>query len=183
MNTLHLVLKKQWFEEIALGRKTEEYRDLSNFWIHRLCSARIHGDCTNSDRGKEGVCAYCHASSPNDWTAFSFDHVEFQLGYAKDALRMTFEVKEICIGHGDTFYGAPRGIRPHFIIKLGMRIDVACVITPADLKALGCGECDGSCYSNNGKPYVEEAALAWNYGDRSDEKGCFQCFKKLKNLK
>ena len=30
--TLYLTLKKQWFDEIAAGTKTEEYRDMSPHW-------------------------------------------------------------------------------------------------------------------------------------------------------
>lgn len=116
---LYLVLKGQWYDEIETGHKPEEYRVLSNYWIHRLCSARILGECTNSNRGKEGVCAYCQASNYQDWTAYPFDTVTFQRGYAKNARRMTFEVKEILIGHGKTIWGCPRGVKPHLIIKLG----------------------------------------------------------------
>lgn len=35
-NTLHLSLKKRWFDMIASGEKREEYRELSPFWIKRL---------------------------------------------------------------------------------------------------------------------------------------------------
>lgn len=34
--TLHLSLKKRWFDMIASGEKREEYRELSPFWIKRL---------------------------------------------------------------------------------------------------------------------------------------------------
>lgn len=36
MKVLHLTLKKKWFDMIASGEKTEEYRDISEFWIKRL---------------------------------------------------------------------------------------------------------------------------------------------------
>lgn len=179
LKQLHLVLKKQWFEEIALGRKSEEYRELKPYWEKRLLDyAGIKRDykMLAFRRFLTG-----RSVDPLDYPR-GFTHVTFRLGYHKDAPRMTFELESITIGKGKEEWGA-KPDTPYFIIKMGKRIDMDSAITPADLKALGCGECDGSCFSDKGKPFVEEAALAWNYGDRSDEKGCFQCFKKLKNFK
>lgn len=36
MKTLQLTLKKQWFDMIYLGIKTEEYREIKPFWEKRL---------------------------------------------------------------------------------------------------------------------------------------------------
>lgn len=36
MTTLHLTLKKQWFNMIASGEKKEEYREVKPYWITRL---------------------------------------------------------------------------------------------------------------------------------------------------
>lgn len=36
MKTLHLTLKKQWFDMIFNGEKREEYRDFTPYWISRL---------------------------------------------------------------------------------------------------------------------------------------------------
>ena len=36
MRTLQLTLKRQWFEMIYLGIKTEEYREIKAFWEGRL---------------------------------------------------------------------------------------------------------------------------------------------------
>lgn len=35
-NTLHLTLKKEWFDLIAAGVKKEEYREVKPYWIKRL---------------------------------------------------------------------------------------------------------------------------------------------------
>lgn len=51
--TLHLPLKKQWYEMIDSGVKTEEYREIKLYWISRLrdksftCAdkACYHCDC------------------------------------------------------------------------------------------------------------------------------------------
>lgn len=34
--TLHLVLKRKWFDMIAVGEKREEYRQIKPFWTTRL---------------------------------------------------------------------------------------------------------------------------------------------------
>lgn len=36
MKTLHLNLKKKWFDMIASGEKTEEYREIKPYWHNRL---------------------------------------------------------------------------------------------------------------------------------------------------
>lgn len=36
MRTLHLTLKKKWFDQIASGIKVIEYREIKPYWIRRL---------------------------------------------------------------------------------------------------------------------------------------------------
>lgn len=36
METLHLTLKKKWFDMIASGVKKEEYREIKTYWLNRL---------------------------------------------------------------------------------------------------------------------------------------------------
>ena len=36
MNTLHLPIKKQWFDMILSGEKTEEYREIKPYWFARI---------------------------------------------------------------------------------------------------------------------------------------------------
>ena len=33
---LHLTLHRKWFDEICSGRKMEEYREASHYWIRRI---------------------------------------------------------------------------------------------------------------------------------------------------
>jgi len=40
MRILHLTLKKQWFDMIASGWKTEEYRAITHYWTVRLVPNR-----------------------------------------------------------------------------------------------------------------------------------------------
>jgi hypothetical protein len=92
MKTLHLTLKKKWFDMIVLGIKKEEYRELKPYWINRL-------------------------GSPND-NCVNYDLVTFRNGYAKDAPTITIQCKGITIGKArpewsDNWQGDV------FIIKLG----------------------------------------------------------------
>ena len=36
--TLHLTLKKKWFDLILSGEKKEEYREIKDYWCKRFCS-------------------------------------------------------------------------------------------------------------------------------------------------
>lgn len=36
MKTLHLVLKHKWYDKIASGKKTSEYRECKPYWNKRL---------------------------------------------------------------------------------------------------------------------------------------------------
>jgi hypothetical protein len=105
MKTLHLTLKKKWFDMIAAGIKKEEYRDIKPYWIQRL---------TTRDEfiGLEGM--YFN----------SFDVVEFRNGYGKNAPTIHVECKGICANMPSPFH--PEWIddtidefRNYFIISLG----------------------------------------------------------------
>ena len=73
---LHLVLTKQWFTEILEGRKTEEYRDFTDFYINRLCELNEEGEIIDTKK---------------------YDTVKFQMGYSKNAPQMVIEVLDIRI--------------------------------------------------------------------------------------
>ena len=72
MTTLHLTLKKKWFDKILSGEKKEEYRENKPYWRSRLI-----------------------ANTPGHTTLFKrFNHIIFKNGYGKDAPTMTVE----CLG-------------------------------------------------------------------------------------
>ena len=60
--TLKIVIKSEWFDEIASGKKKIEYRDISPFWTSRLFDKN----------GKKRT----------------YDQIEFINGYNADAKRM-----------------------------------------------------------------------------------------------
>jgi len=90
-NTLHLTLKKKWFDMIFSGEKKEEYRDIKPYYNLRLI-------------GKE------------------YDTVVFRNGYARDAPRLTIELKAIRFGTGNPEWGAVPN-RKYFVLYLGKIIN------------------------------------------------------------
>lgn len=120
MRTLSLVLKRKWFDMIASGEKTEEYREIKPYWESRL------GDCfrwcsqTLDNNGLHLNLKRCNTCSERK-NLNQYDAVTFYLGYSKDRPSMTFAIKEIAISPGRTEWGAEKG-EMYFVIKLGKRL-------------------------------------------------------------
>lgn len=92
MTTLHLTLKKKWFEMILSGEKKEEYREIKPYWSSRL-----------RDKG------YCLKE---------FDLICFKNGYQRDAPTIYVECKGIQIRPGKSEWGATPGTN-YYVIRLG----------------------------------------------------------------
>ena|SRR5680860_1243892 len=101
MKTLHLVLKKKWFDMILSGEKKEEYRTLSQYWNLRL--------------GMDDRIEYPE-------TTHNFDTITFSHGYAKDRPQFVIELERIEIKEGNTNWGAEPGTK-YFVLKLGKIIE------------------------------------------------------------
>jgi len=94
---IHLILCHKWYDMIASGEKTEEYRDLNMFYTNKFFVQHEDG-----------------SSEPNK----NITSVIFHRGYTKT--QMKFKIDEIMIGYGKPEWGAPK--KPVFIIKLGGRL-------------------------------------------------------------
>lgn len=117
MKTLFLPLKKEWYNLIESGIKSEEYRDINAHWIPRFLETSTgfgipkyltnifdrHLDILNMRVG-EGLVVFKE-----------YTHVRFSYGYTRRT--MTYQIKSITIGIGVPEWGAPA--KPVFIIKLG----------------------------------------------------------------
>jgi hypothetical protein len=93
MKTLHLTLKKKWFDMILAGEKKEEYREIKPYWWNRL-------------------------EYPFSTMKIKYDTVTFRNGYSKDARKMVVECVGVERGNAkpewsDNWQGEV------FIIKLG----------------------------------------------------------------
>ena len=111
MRTLHLTLKKEWYEKIERGEKLEEYREIKPYWIKRLCFYHKQEGCLEND------CKECFNDALCDccYTCYPFEEVCFHFGYTKRTMR--FKIESITYGFGRPEWGAPKG-KMVFIIKL-----------------------------------------------------------------
>lgn len=133
MKTLHLTLKKKWFDMIASGEKKEEYREIKPYWLKRLMDyLSDDGYELNQGELEEACCDILQSDqSSSDFTQHveyqlenwhlefkHYDRVQFRNGYAKNAPTMTVECKGIEIGEGKPEWGAEIG-KKYFVNKLG----------------------------------------------------------------
>ena len=123
MKTLDLVLKKKWYDMIASGEKTEEYREIKPYWIRRLCykASRSYPVPWVTMVVTSQNTEYLKKANKNGTMRLrAFTHVTFHLGYAKDRPSMTFAINEIVCEEGKEEWGAEKG-KAYFVIKLGER--------------------------------------------------------------
>ncbi len=119
--SLQLSLKTKWFEMAKAGIKTEDYREINEYWFKRLV---YHWKDLLLSRG------YAHLTDENikfiiQSNQFGFNDFDFNimtLGYPKstDTDRiLRLEHKGIEIGYGNPEWGAEPN-KLYFIIKHGI---------------------------------------------------------------
>lgn len=118
--TLHLPLRKEWYEMLESLIKGEEYRGITAYWIQRLCVFSDGNRISKSEAEflENNKTFLYSAIYEGNIEYIKFTHVKFSYGYTKRT--MTFEIKSITIGKGKPEWGAPT--EEVFIIKLGKRI-------------------------------------------------------------
>lgn len=123
MRTLHLVLIGKWYDMIASGEKTEEYRDLTPYWCNRLIQKYGIGywneECATYPKdklSKEYINQWKEELKFEGYT--HYDAVCFHRGYTN--ITMSFKYEYLYIDKGKEEWGAPK--EPVFIIKLGKRL-------------------------------------------------------------
>ena len=104
---LNLTLKMVWFDMIASGEKTEEYREIKDYWITRRmqCQGQNKPEHTGY-HCKKATCTACVSRGGMD-RFILFDTVVFRNGYRKDAPVIARKVKCIRVGRGRVEWGAP----------------------------------------------------------------------------
>lgn len=124
--TLQLTLKKEWFDKILSGEKTEEYREIKDYWLSRfldcdenksnhLCAKKLCYACLlygQSTYIKKDVNSIVTPKFSN------YEFIEFINGYGRDKPRFTIECLGITTGIGKSGWGAPEKEKV-FILKLG----------------------------------------------------------------
>lgn len=106
MNTLHLTLKKQWFDMILSGEKKEEYRALSNYWCNRFCDK-------NWQSFEIEIFIHCL-----NYSKLNFKTIVFTNGYGKNKPQIVVEYAGIDVREGNLKWGAEFGTT-YFVIKIG----------------------------------------------------------------
>lgn len=116
--TLYLSLKKEWYNLIDDGVKTEEYREIKPYWVKRLLALKNEKiDAANVEDITNNIKEL--GDIPTDMCVVPYTDVCFSYGYTKK--RMTFKIDGISISNGKTEWGAPEQDKV-FVIKLGERI-------------------------------------------------------------
>ena len=122
MYALDLSLKHEWFNMIAAGRKSEEYRDFRPYYANRLLYHTNLGQKEYWDTifaNMKNAPYYKPQHLLRDYGARRYDAVRFHKGQGGKQT-MLFEFAGLEIGKGRPEWGAPD--EDVFIIKLGRRI-------------------------------------------------------------
>ena len=125
MNSLRLPLKTKWFEMTKAGIKTEDYREINEYWCKRL----VDCDLKQGHFLKLIVLLRLDEFAFNTKSIMKFCNANFKtfksnvmtLGYPKSADTskiLKLENKGIEIGFGKPEWGAEKG-KVYFIIKHG----------------------------------------------------------------
>jgi hypothetical protein len=101
--TLNLTLKKKWFDLISSGIKTEEYREIKDYWKQRLIVGLL------GQHWGEGEYIF----KPKQ-----FDSIIATNGYGKHRPSIQWDHKGIRIGEGKKEWGAIPGTK-YFILEIG----------------------------------------------------------------
>ena len=89
---LTLTVNKEWFSRILSGEKTEEYREIKQYWSSRLVNQLAEsGEVLVDEFG-----GYCRVIGKLEYKPYT--HVLFINGYRKDSPRIEKEIESITIG-------------------------------------------------------------------------------------
>jgi hypothetical protein len=114
--TLHLNLKKKWFDMIASGEKKEEYRELKPYWVKRLM---IDVEVKDPTLGYEKLFDLILRGSEDVSYGFvRFIDVSARNGYRKNSPKLKWINEGITIGYGNPEWGAEKG-KAYFKLKIG----------------------------------------------------------------
>lgn len=121
MKTLHLNLKKKWFDMILSGEKIEEYREIKKSYISKFITTKYfnNGNSRNENHVKSVIDLILeHPFHFEKNRMEHFDTITFSNGYSKNRPQFVIELKGIEIREGNPKWGAEPGVR-YFVLKLG----------------------------------------------------------------
>lgn len=125
MRTLHLPIKRKWFNMILEKTKREEYREIKQHWISRLIDFENE---IEADVWRELLHdlknPFEHHNSVNDLMNYfncsfkKFDYVCFTNGYGKDSEQITIKCNGIRIDKAKPEW-SNGAVGYFFVIELG----------------------------------------------------------------
>jgi len=128
MKTLHLNLKKKWFDMIKSGEKKSEYRELTAYWAARLVTFKNEMYPDNIDEFTTDLkCPFRRHDDVDQLMGYfdaefrAFDRIHFKNGFArngKPAPAFDIEFGGISVRQGRIKWGA-EDKRFYFVLKLG----------------------------------------------------------------
>lgn len=77
MADIHATLMYQWFDEIAAGRKTAEYRRITPYWEKKLTNIKP-GDCIVFHRGYSDKTIKCRIRHIGIVSGWDMPHREYK---------------------------------------------------------------------------------------------------------
>lgn len=133
MKTLHLNLKKKWFDLILSGEKTEEYREIKPHWCNKLLLCRSQKGLFDSEfislnskswESEKELCDYdfsehlIYQINRDSVKIQDFDTITFSNGMTPPVPRFEIELKNIKIDKGNPEWGA-KPSKKYFVLELG----------------------------------------------------------------
>ena len=114
-------LKQKWFDMTKSGEKTEDYREINNYWCKRLL--QCHKDLGTKKSKYQCKKANCHSclTLANGGEFVKFDTNTMTLGYPKSTNTeriLKYKHEGIEIREGNPKWGAEKGVK-YFVIKHG----------------------------------------------------------------
>ena len=125
-NSLFLVLRHKWYDMITSGEKTEEYREITPYWVRRLFKERKYYKAKEMQNIKRLSSIYLAKDTSRrvlktflsmDQMRPKFKTVTFQRAYPKNPPRTTFKIESITVGKGKPEWGAEPD-KEYFVLKL-----------------------------------------------------------------
>ncbi len=114
METVTLTIKKKWFDLIASGEKTEEYRELNMYYLRRLIDtsnfpAKRREDILNSigEDLQKGLDMYVKSAALRHNCKIKYNGLMLRNGYSKNAPKIITGVIMMTYEFGKPEWGAP----------------------------------------------------------------------------
>ena len=111
LSTIYLPIKKIWFDKIRAKEKTEEYRELTEFYLRRFYYVP-------KETNVKEVLLKAKNGGGIDLKPKVFTQTELRNGYGLKVPSITIELLGITIGPGRTNWGAKEGVR-YFVLSVG----------------------------------------------------------------